>query len=209
MKKESKSVKKCSFYSVLDIVTDAFVNVIKKVNKFLTDKKKSVGVRLIIRMICCLVMLAILKIPFLIVGELGEIIINFLGLTFNELVSDIWSETIDYAWLISSLVIIFKVICDVSKRKDYKIEVKESTKIGDDLYSAVGLLFKIIIAISLIPLMLVALLLFALFGMLICLITHGIYIIGPIIMVIGLLIMAVTSLSYVSDIVFFGKGGNK
>ena len=153
--------------------------------------------------------LAILKIPFIVLGTLGEGIIYLLGTTFREILSCIWTSTVSYTYYILSLIVLVKVIYDMSKRKEYKLEIKGSSKKGNNLYYAIQVILKIIIAISLIPLLLTDLMLFGIVGMLICFLTHGIIIIGPMIMVIGLIIMITISLSYISDIVFFDKGGDK
>lgn len=209
MKKETKNPnekKKYSFSYLLDIITDSFVVAIKKVNKFLADKKKNVIVRIIIRIVCCLLILAILKAPFFALGKVGEGIIYLLGTTFREVFASIWISVVSYAYWLFSLIIFFKVIYDMSNRKDYKIEIKQSIQIGNNLYYAIKVILKIMITISLIPLMLVAIMLFALLGMLICFITHGMYIFGPFLIIIGLIVMVVASLSYISDIVLFDKG---
>jgi hypothetical protein len=51
--------------------------------------------------------------------------------------------------------------------------------------------------------------LFAILGMLLCLITNGIIIIGPILIILGFIVFLCTSLSYITDIVYFDEGGNK
>lgn len=209
MKKESKNSKKYSFNYLLDVVSDAFITAIKKVNKFLTDKKKNVIVKIIVRIICCLIMLAILEVPFFIVGRLGVGIIYLLSTTMREVLSAIWISAIDYTYCIFSLIVLFKVIYDMSKSKKYKMEIKESTKIGDNLYYVAETILRIMITVSLIPLILMDFMLFAVFGMLICFVTHGIYVFGPFLIVIGLIVMVTSSLSYISDIVLFDKGGDK
>lgn len=209
MKKEKSKKNKYSLAFILDFVTDSFVTAIKKINKFLTDKKKNVIVRAIIRVIVCLLMLSILEIPFFLVGKLGLGIIYLLTTTFRDSISLIWVSVIDYSYMIFSFIVLFKVVFDMSKRKDYKIELNAKNKKENNLYETICIVLKAIIGIALIPLMLVALLLFAVLGMLICLITHGFYIISPIIITVGLLIIICTSLSYISDIVFFDEGGKK
>lgn len=209
IEKENKKNIKYSFNYLLDFVTNLFINAIKKINKFLTDKKKNVIVRFIIRIAFCLLMLAILEIPFIIVEKIGVGILYLLGITFKDYLSVIWINVIDYVYILFSLIVLFRVIYDMSKRKDYKIEIKESNNANDNLYYVINTGLKVLIAVSLIPLILMGLMLFAVLGMLICFITNGVFILGPIIMVIGLLIMIISSLSYIYDIVFFDKGGNK
>lgn len=208
-KKEIKKEKKYSINFILDSVTEIIVTAIKKINKYLTNKSKSIIVKSIIRIALCLILLGFLEIPFLIVGKIGEGIIYLLTSTFKEVFSSIWISAINYSYLIFSLIILFKVVTEMSKRKEYKFEVKESTKIGENIYYAFNTILKVMIYISLIPLCLIGLLLFAILGMFICLITHGIFIIGPILTVVGLIIIITSSLSYIYDIVESDKGGNK
>ena len=205
-KKESK---KYTFNYFLDIVSDAFITVIKKVNKFLTDKKKSTAVKVIVRIICCLLMLSILSIPFWVLGNIGQGIIYLCGTTFKEGIMVIWNAMIQYAYILFTLVILFKVIYNMSKRKEYQLEVKDSKQIGNNIYYAIQVVLKILIVISIIPIVLFEILLFASLGMLIAFITHGIYFFGPFLIVIGLIIMASTILSYIFNSTVIEKGGDE
>lgn len=203
MKKDSS--KKFSFVTLLDFITNAFVEFIKLVNKYLKDKSKNVVVRIIIRILCCSLLLAILKVPFMVVGILGEGIIYLLGTTFFSTWTLTWTGIVSYAYYLTCLVIFVKMVYDMSKRKDYKITVKNSSKMGDNIYYAVGVILKLIVVVSIIPLVLVLLLLFAFLGMLLCLLTHGLVLVGPFVMVIGIIVMITSSLSYITDTVFFDK----
>lgn len=203
MKKDSS--KKFSFVTLLDFITNAFVEFIKIVNKYLKDKSKNVVVRIIIRILCCSLLLAILKIPFMVVGLLGEGIIYLLGTTFFSTWTLTWRGIVSYAYYLTCLVIFVKMVYDMSKRKDYKITVKSSPKMGGNIYYAVGVILKLIVVVSIIPLVLVLLLLFAFLGMLLCLLTHGLVLVGPFVMVIGIIVMITSSLSYITDTVFFDK----
>lgn len=205
-KKESK---KYTFNYFLDIVSDAFITVIKKLNKFLTDKKKGVVVKVIVRFICCLLLISILGIPFFVLGNIGEGIIYLCGTTFKEGVIVIWKNLVQYAYILFTLVILFKVIYNMSKRKEFSLEINGSKQIGNNLYYAVQVFLKIIIVISIIPIILFEILLFASLGMLIAFITHGIYFFGPFLIIIGLIIMGSTILSYIFNSTVIEKGGSK
>lgn len=209
MKKENKKNKKYSLNYLLDFVTDLIVVGIKKINKFLSNKKTNVIVKSIVRVLLCMIILSLLEIPFFVIDKIGTVIISMFTLTFREMFTNIWQYVVHYTWLLVTLIILFKVILDMSKRKEYKIEIKEKDKFSDGLYSSIINLIKVLISITLIPLILVTLLLFAILGMLVCFITNGIIIIGPILVVAGLIIIAGTILSYISDIVYFDEGGKK
>lgn len=202
---KEKQNKKFSFVTLLDFITNAFVEFIKLVNQYLKDKSKNVAVRIIIRILCCLLLLAILKIPFMVVGLLGEGIIYLLGTTFFATWSLTWTGIVGYAYYLTCLVIFVKMVYDMSQRKDYKITVKSSKKVGENIYYAVGVILKLIVVVSIIPLALVLLLLFAFLGMLLCLLTHGLVLVGPFVMVIGIIVMITSSLSYITNTVFFDK----
>ena len=204
-----KKNKKYSLSNFLDIITEGFVVLIKKINKYLTSKKTNGLSLFLIRLVCCLLVLAVLRVPFLVVGKLGEVIIDVLSSTLGDALSLVWVGTVDYAFSIFSLIVVFKVITEMSKRKEYKISFKESTKVGDNLYYFFKTILKLIIVISLIPLILVTLMLFAILGMTICIVTHGMFVIGPVLIVVGLVVITVSTLSYVSDVVFFDKGGRE
>lgn len=202
---KEKQNKKFSFVTLLDFITNAFVEFIKLVNQYLKDKSKNVAVRIIIRILCCLLLLAILKIPFMVVGLLGEGIIYLLGTTFFATWSLTWTGIVGYAYYLTCLVIFVKMAYDMSQRKDYKITVKSSKKVGENIYYATGVILKLIVVVSIIPLALVLLLLFAFLGMLLCLLTHGLVLVGPFVMVIGIIVMITSSLSYITNTVFFDK----
>ena len=213
MKKETSvkktKKKKITLNYILDFATDTCIKAIKEVNKFLTNKKQNVLVRVIIRIAVCLLLLAILEVPFLLGEKIGLGIIYLVSSTYRDVISSIWNSAIDYSYLIFSSIVLLKVIYTMSKNKDYKFEIKENTRLSDNLYYAACLILKLIIGVSLIPMILICLMLFAIFGMLFCLITHGIIIIGPLIIVAGLIVLLCTCLSYISDVVYFDEGGNK
>lgn len=208
-KTTSKKEQKYSFNYFLDVLTSAFITAIKKVNSFLSNKKDKPIAKAIIRIISCLLLLWILKLPFFIVGKLGEAIIYLFGSAFKWGIFAVWTSTIDYAYGIISLIILFKVIYNMARNKEYQFSIKENPQIGKNFYCALESIFQVIIGIALIPLMLADLFLFSALGMLFAVLSHGILIIGPFIMVIGLIVMVSVSLSYVSDAVYFDKGGEK
>jgi len=198
---KKKDSKKNVLLNLLDIVSDTVLVIIKKINKLLNDKKKSTLVKAIIRVVCALIIVALLEIPFFLIGKIGEGILFLFDITFSELAISIWGSLVEYAYLIFSLIVFLKIIIDMSKKKEYSLEIKDSKQIGNNLYYAIELVLKIIIGVSLIPLVLLYLLLFAMLGMFIGFLTHGIFILGPILMIIGLIIMTTFLLLYLHDIV--------
>lgn len=210
MKKENKKVRnKYSFNNLLDILTSTFITAIKKINGFFSNKTQKPIAKAVVRIICCLIMLCILKLPFFIIGKIGEAIILVFSSAFKLILSTIWISTIDYAYGIICLIILFKVIYRMSKEKEYQFEIKESKQVGKNLYTAIQSIFQVIIGISLIPLMLADLFLFCSLGMMFAILSHGILVVGPFIMIIGLIIMVSISLSYIADVVYFNKGGDE
>lgn len=199
---KKKGSNKNIFLNLLDMVSDAVDVIVHKISKFLMDKKKNNIVKAIIRVVCALIIITVLEIPFFLVGKIGEGILYLCNMKFNNLIVDIWCSIIDYAYLIFSLILFFKIIVDMSKKKNYSFEIKNSKQVVNNLYYAIELVLKIIIVISLIPLYLLGILLFAVLGMLIGFLTHGIYILGPILIVVGLLIMIAFLLLYLYDVVY-------
>ena len=198
---KKKDSKKNVLLNLLDIVSDTVLVIIKKVNKLLNDKKKSTLVKAIIRVVCALIIVALLEIPFFLIEKIGEGILFLFDIAFSELAISIWGSLVEYAYLIFSLIVFLKIIIDMSKKKEYSLEIKDSKQIGNNLYYAIELVLKIIIGVSLIPLVLLYLLLFAMLGGVIGFLTHGIFILGPILMIIGLIIMITFLLLYLYDIV--------
>ena len=206
---KKKGLKKNPFGYLLDLSSNAVVNLVKWLNKVLNDKKKSALTKTIIRIACCLILLALLEIPFLIVGKVGEGILYLCNFTFNNELLHGWNFLIKYAYLIFALILLLNTVVDMSKKKEYNFELNNSLQSGKNLYYAVTLVLKIVITVVLIPLMLLAIVLFAVLGMTISLITHGIYVLGPILIIAGLLIMICFTLSYLYDVINPKKGGNK
>lgn len=201
--------KKNMFYNLLDIVTDSVGNVINNISKLLADKKKSNLIKAIIRVVCALILIALLEIPFFLVGKIGEGIIYLCNMTFNSLITSVWYSFIEYSYLIFSLIIFSKLIVDMSFDKKYNFQIKKTKQSSKNIYSVIENITKALIGISLIPIVLLSVFLFALLGMEICLLVNGIWIISPILIVVGLLFIIIPLLSYIYDIVFLDKGGKK
>ncbi|MBQ7136368.1 MAG: hypothetical protein IJO43_00125 [Bacilli bacterium] len=202
--KKKDNQNKYNLSSILDFLTNKIVIVIKKINKVLTDKKKSTTIRAIIRIVLCVLILGVLEVPFFLLGKIGEIAVYLISPPFKEEISVTLISIIDYSYLLFSLITFFKVLLDMSQNKEYKLEIKDN-----NLYEIICTVLKVLISLSLIPLILMIVLLFLILGMLICLMTHNMMIIGPIIIVIGLIIVILTTLSYIYDIVFSNERGNK
>lgn len=212
MKKQKKNKRKESFISLLDFLTEIVVETVKKVNKFLTLKKTSPIVKAVIKLLLCLFLLYCFESIFSVLEILGEKVILLLTETSTEFITTIWSIFVNYSYLITSLVLLFKVINDMSKRKEYNVEIKKENdkkEARESLYTTIASILKIIISFVLIPIILLVLLLFAILGMLIYLITHGIFVVSPFLIVIGLIIIICTSLSYIYDLITLDEGGLK
>lgn len=206
---EKKVIDKNCFNNILDTFSNFVVELIKKLKKFLNSRKKSGLVNAIVRIICCLILIYILKIPFLLIGKTVEGIIYLRKLPFNELIISGWTFTYELAYVIFELIILMEVICNMSTKKEFTFEVKGSLEKGKEIYTTIYKVLRVLLILSLIPVLLLCAILLAILGMLVGFITHGIYILGPILIVVGLLIMISVFLSYMYDILFDEKGGKK
>lgn len=206
---KKRVIDKNCFNNILDNFSNFVVGLIKKLNKLLNSKKKSGLLNAIVRIICCLILICVLKIPFLLIGKTVEGILYLFNLPFNELILHGWTFTYELAYVIFELIILMKTISDMSKKKEFSFEIKGSLEKGKEVYTTVYKVLRILLILSLIPIVLIGVMLLAILGMLFGFITHGVYILGPILMAVGLLIIISIVLSYMYDILFDEKGGKK
>jgi len=197
------------FNYILDITSDFVINVIQKVNKLLTSKNKGGLVKSIIRIACCLLLLSLLRIPFEIIGKTIYGILYLWNLPFNKLILGGWNFTYQLLYLIMTLIILMKAVLDRSNRKEFSFEIKASKEKCKELYNTVYTVLKIITVISLIPLVLLWGLLFAFLGMLLAFFANGIYFFGPVLIVIGFIIIFSHLLLFLYDIIFESKEAKK
>lgn len=207
MKKKESNIN--YFTYVLDLVSNFVVNVIKKVNKLLTSKRKGGFVKAVIRIICCLFLLSILKIPVELIGKAIYGILYLCNIPFDTLILNSWTLTYETIYMIISLIILMKTAFNISNNKEFAFEYKGSLENSKKVYETGYNVLRIFTIISFIPLVLFGVLLFALLGIFVGFISHGMYLFGPILMVAGLLIVLCFLLSYLYDVVFDNKGGNK
>lgn len=197
------------FFHLLDVLSDAVSIIIQKINKFLTDKKKSSIFKIIIRFVCAFILIFLLEIPFFLVKKTGEGVLYLCDFTLHNLANGMWGSFVDYAYILFALIFSFKIVVDMAKKKEYNFIVKKSKQEVNNLYYSLQDVLKVIIAIFLVPLGILVIVLFAGLGMQIALLTHGIYVFGPMLMIVGLLLIVTFLLSYLYDIVFPDKGGKE
>lgn len=200
-----KSTNKNRSFDLLGVASTIIYNFVCKINKFFNNKKNHNILKTIIRFMCALIIVALLKIPFFLVGKIGEVIINLFSLPASKLLGNIWFSVIEYAYLIFSFIAIFKIITDMSNKKEYNFEIKNSKHTINKLYYVIKQVLIVIIEIILIPLYLFCILLFVVLGMIFGLLTHGIYTFGSLLMIIGLLISVIFLLLYIHDFVYGNK----
>ena len=90
----------------------------------------------------------------------------------------------------------------MSKRKEYSFSIKGSVKKGKELYEYILVALKTIIGFISVPLVLFAMLFFAMIGINLAMIKNGIHVIGPMMILIGFLITIVAALLKLLDILF-------
>lgn len=207
MKKKESNIN--YFTYVLDLVSNFVVNVIKKVNKLLTSKRKGGFVKAVIRIICCFFLLSILKIPVELIGKTIYGILYLCDIPFESLILNGWTLTYETIYMIVSLIILMKTVFNISDNKEFAFEYKGSLENGKKVYETCYNVLRIVTIVSFIPLALFGASLFAMLGMFVGFISHGMYLVGPILMIVGLLIILCFLVSYLYDVVFDNKGGNK
>lgn len=204
-----KETNKKSLNYVLDVSSNFVIELIKKLNKLLNSKKKSGLINAVIRIICCLILIYILKIPFFLIGKTVEGIIYLCKLPFNELIISGWSFTCELSYVIISLIILVKTIRDMRDKKEFSFEVKGSLEKGKEVYKTIYKILRVLLVLSLVPVILIWIMLLAILGMITGFITHGIYTLGPILIVVGLLIIVCVVLARMYDFIYCEEGGKK
>ena len=75
----------------------------QKILEILSNKKTKPIVRLIIKILCCLLAIEISKVLFIMIGAVGSLMAYLIGETFRGVFLDVWYGTIKYGYLLFSL----------------------------------------------------------------------------------------------------------
>lgn len=202
-----KEIVKFDFNNLLNFITESIEKFIPKAFEFYDNKKTKPIVRVIIKVLCCLLILGISKILFVIIGALGSLIAYLIGQTFRGGFLEIWYGSIEYGYLLFVIAVLLNIFIKISKDKNYKFKIKKVS--SERIYKTVIIVIKTILSIALIPLAVALLLLFAILGMILYLIIHGISAFGLLLIAIGLSVIILFTLDYLSDLVLLKEGGNK
>ena len=208
-KKERKEKKENVLISLIDFVTDKTIDFFKKLGRLATLKNSHDTVYIFTKIVITLIILAIINIPISLLDELGRAIIYSYGTTFRHILSTTWSLILMIAYLLFSLMVLLKVFDEMLKDKELNfVETnrKKDEHVKKSIFNPIIKLFKVCLAILIIPLVMFILAIFVIMGMNLYLTVYGYGFISLFLILIGLLIMI---LSVILVIVKIIKGGNK
>lgn len=196
-------------------VTEEVANNIKTSNVDFTMEKVF---ELVIKFVIVLLLLAVLKIPFYIISEIGEGIFNIGFAPFNHITTSIWKLLVEIVYLALCILIIFtlinkwikentKEIKEESKeyKKDDNIEPKKKVK-NNSIKNLILIIIKIFVCITILfPL------LFSIVGMIFALVfivyllIKGIEIYGILILLAGIIGLFIFLADLIYGILFKNK----
>lgn len=228
--KDILSAYKVKNRSGLNDIEDGINNFVNKVIEFVKKTFSSYNseeniVNFIIEVVIILFLLWLLRVPFSIIRSLGLGFIKYFSTPIYDILKFIWLLFIDATYLVTFIMIFVTAIRkrlvvitnekdkeDTKEKEESKIEkinkkiVKEEPKKKYWLYIMVEWIAKFILFILLLPALSIVVALCIAIGFVICLMFKGIFLIGILLILIGLLILTG---SFIDLFMTFIKGGNR
>lgn len=203
-----KKKKEKGLVDLIDFVTEKTLFFIKKIGKMISNKNSHDTMYIFTKIIITLLVLAILKLPFICLEELGTILIYTIGATFRYILSSCWIVILDVSYLMLSFIVLLKVFKTVLKDKELNFiedNRRKDTKVKNKIFLPIIKIIKICLSLLLIPVVLAVFSIFVVLGMNIALLVNGYTFVSLFLMCIGLLIMISSVILVILNII---KGGN-
>jgi len=231
-KKHNKSSKSW-LENIINRVTNWLVTLFHKFIKVVSDKKNEDTLYLIFKVIVILLFIWICKMPFMIIEHIGYLIFEIFPLGTGEALIEIWEFLVEAGYLIFAIIFLItaikKLINNDESIKDKKVEKKKehpkkeemsssinkepiknvennNTKTAKTFLSPFLTMLKVFVVILTIPLALIIIALFLALGIMIVFLFNEIYLISLFFIVIGLIIISISTLLLIYRLLF-GKGG--
>lgn len=198
-----------------------FINsIIDSVDKFLSnisEKESKYIIRIIFYVLLALFGIWLIRIPFFIIEKIGVYTFDYFDSPIDTIFIGIWMFMVNIIYLL----IIIKIIFVIYKRFNYKNTIKKTDikaepkveekevkdninveKVGTMFSSIFLLLLRMMIIIFTLPMFFVLIGLFIAIGFLINLWSEGVYVLGPILIILGLISLTWTLIRWIYHIAF-------
>lgn len=201
--------KEMSLINIVDYLTVGAVEILKKIGKLVNNKNSHDVVFIFTKIIVTFLLIAFLNIPFMIIKDLGIVLIYEVGNTFRYLLSISWSLIIYLSYFLSGLVLFLKVFDSILKDKELNLIEQNRRKdahVKKKVFLPIIDLVKAGIVILTLPLILVLAVILISVGMAVALLinTNGLF--SLLFMLVGLFIMVLSATLMLFRII---KGGKK
>lgn len=194
---------------LIEDATDKTVNYLKKIGKLVNNKNTHDTVYIFVQIIITFLLIAILRVPFAIIREMGTAVIYEVGSTFRGILSFSWETILEMSYLLFGLFLLLKIFRKILKNKELNFIETNRRKDAHVKKKVFNPIINIVVAcldLLTIPFLCAIFGVLTLLGMNLALIVHGHVLIGLSFMLVGVLVML---LSVVLSIDYVLRGGNK
>lgn len=194
---------------LIELATEKTVMYLKKIGKLVNNKNTHDTVYIFTQIIITMLIIAILRVPFQIISELGTFIIYTVGNTFRGVLSFSWELILELSYLMFSLFLLLKIFRNIMKNKELNFienDRRKDTRVKKKVFNPIMNVVVVCLELLTVPFIFAILGILTLLGMDFALMVNGYIMIGLTFMLIGMLIMLS---SVVLAINFVTRGGNK
>lgn len=193
-----------SLYVFTDVIATKLLGYFNKVMNYNETSRGKKVIRGLCRLVVLLLVLAIFKIIFDVVGYLGTNLIYSVGTILRGAISKVWRMLVRYTFFVFAFASLYDLALDMSKSRSYNIKVGKAKKIS--LYKEISDVLKIVITLLGVPIMILLFVECGILGLFFSLWVKGASCFGLIFMLIGIIIMTFAYLLMIFDKVL-EKGG--
>lgn len=197
-----------SLLNFIDFITEKSLIYVKKAGKMISSKTKHDTVYIFSKIIITIIVLALLKIPFDLLKEIGVLLIYNIGSSFRNILSICLKSILDISYLILTLIVFLKVFESIWKNKEINFSEnnrKKDRKIKDNVFEPLVKFVKIFLDLCLIPLVIIIVFLFLIIAINIYYLINGYSLISLFFICFGLILMILSVVLIVTKII---KGGS-
>lgn len=208
MKNENE---KFSLINVINIITSRAMILTEKLGKLISNKNSHDSIEMILKIVITIILIALIKIPFSLLEELGRYYIYEVGTVFRQYLSIFWTLTLNYVYLVFGILVLYKVLSNTFYDKElniYEKDRKKDKKIKKDIFIPLIKVLRTILLIILIPFIIMIAFLFIMLGMNFALLLNGVCLVSLFFIIIGLIIINFSVILIITKLIF-EKGGNK
>ena len=201
---KKKKNKELSLVNVIDFGTDKLLVLIKKLNKLITSKISHDTIYIFSKVIVTFVLLWLLRIPFVILEQIGVAGIYTVGSTFRHILSASLQGCCSLAYLLLCFIILLKVISAMFADKELNFIEKnrrKDAKVKAAVFNPLIKIIKVCLYILLVPLFVIVILVLIGLGMALALLVYSHPLYGLFPALIGFLIMICSVILIVNRII--------